>query len=108
MSFDSVQDDIDSAQVKNGFYPIMAKVENALGTTTQKAKDGFRISPNRATDYLHFEGIKVTVPGNIYTVLGIKVRDFSANKASTVYVGDLAKGVYFVGVDGNVMKVVKK
>ena len=96
-NFDAIQL-IETNQFK--FYPIFAKINNSSLNHSEFDLQATIVYPNPTKDYFNFKNEKMNTIGEIYSILGIKVKDFEIN-SSPISVQELASGTYFIKLANN-------
>jgi hypothetical protein len=89
------------------FYPILAKINTSNLNTTSFDLGKVIVYPNPTKDYFTIQNAKMDSKGEIYTVLGTKIKDFEIN-SSPISIQELAKGTYFIKLEGSkTLKLIK-
>lgn len=70
-------------------------------------EDGLRLSPNPASDVIRISGVQSGQKTEIYNTAGTLVKTV-INTTGLVHIADLKKGIYFIVIDGQVGKFIKK
>jgi hypothetical protein len=67
-----------------------------------------RLYPNPASDKIHIEGLEGEHEVQIYNAFGLLVKTLSIHDDDEIDLGALSAGLYFLRVDGQVMRLMKK
>lgn len=82
------------------FYPILAKINSTNLDVTSFNVETAKLYPNPTSDYFYIHNAKMYSKGEIYTVLGKKIKDFEINTTS-VSISELSTGTYFIKLEDN-------
>lgn len=96
-NFDAVQN---VPSDPNKFYPILAKIDVLNLNTSEFDLASLTIYPNPASDYFYIKNAKMHSKGEIYNVLGEKIKDFEIN-SSPILISEFPSGTYFVKLEDN-------
>jgi hypothetical protein len=90
-------------------YPFFAKIAaGTLGTNNPEAKTAM-LYPNPASEYVIVSGIADNMQGQIVDILGQKIKTFKTSDSGAINVQELAKGTYFIKIEGlKALKFIKQ
>lgn len=81
------------------FYPILAKINNSNLNYSQFDHETYIVYPNPTKDSFNIKNAKMYTKGEIYTILGNKIKTFEVNE-SPISIRELANGTYFIKIEG--------
>ena len=98
---------------KNEEWGEITKIEfTTIGDgLVESANNTFKVYPNPASDYINITSeISGEAEVNIFDMTGRCVKNTRINDMSnaTINISDVEEGVYFININGNVMKLVIK
>lgn len=96
-NFDAIQH-IEADQFK--FYPVLAKINNSNLNHSEFDYEAIIVYPNPTKDYFNIKNAKMNLKGEIYNILGSKVKEFEIN-SSPISIQELANGTYFIKLANN-------
>ena len=86
-------------------------IEYALSSLSVKDESleyAIRIYPNPVADVLNIESTVVIDKITIYDVNGRRINTLKNNNDSTINVGDLSNGVYFLEIQSGINKMIRR
>ncbi len=103
-NFDAIQH-LESDPFK--FYPFLAKINISNLNYSEFDYEAIIVYPNPTKDYFNIKNAKMYSKGEIYTILGSKIKEFEIN-ASPISIQELSNGTYFIKLDGyKIFKLIK-
>lgn len=85
----------------NEKYSFVAKITNGTLDNPHSFTPSIFLYPNPASDHIYFANISENLQGSIFNTLGQKVKDFTTSSNHSIAVSELAKGTYFIKLDGS-------
>jgi Secretion system C-terminal sorting domain len=89
------------------FYPFLTKINFSDLNTEDFTLQPTLLYPNPSSDSFSITIGNQYSKGEIYTVLGQKVKDFIIADATPISIKELKKGTYFVKLDSKTLKLIK-
>ena len=102
-NFDAIQH-AEPDQYKS--YPVLAKINISNLETTKFETETTIIYPNPSKDYFFIKVSKKYLKGEIYSILGKKIKTFESNDAP-ISIQELDNGIYYVRIENNFYKLIK-